>query len=275
MRKTRDDERLGRPDIGVRSGPRDRELRYHPNNRVRDPVECERAADHVWIAAQSPIPKTIRDHSNIGAFLFLWQKCAAANRAQAEHIEPIRCRLEDRNLKRIAKSSHRGGDTILTSKSVEKGLPITEMHETRCGEWEIDRLLLEMREDVQQARWVLEGQAAQEQIIDQTKNGGVQSDPQRERQHGEKREPQRLKQLAKSEANISHHGACNFVTLLSFVTKNLMQPPLRLDSIKDAVAIDFCLKSRRDAGFFRRCSLDSDTWNIEPLEVARQRLSGA
>src|SRR4029077_12559291 len=165
MRKTRDDERLGRPDIGVRSGPRDRQLRYHPNNRVRDAVEYERASDHVWIAAQSPFPKAIRDHSDIGAFLFLRQKCAAPNRAQAKHIEPIRCRLEDRNLKRIANSGHRGGDTILTSKSVENGLSIAEMHETRGGEWEIDRLFLEMREDVQQARWLLEGQAAQEKIV--------------------------------------------------------------------------------------------------------------
>src|SRR6266513_4294382 len=166
MGKTRDDERLGRPDIGVRSGPRDRQLRYQTNKGVRDAVECERAPDRVWIAAQSPFPKTIRDHSDIGAFLFLRQKCAAANRAQAEDIKPIRCRLEDRNLKRIAKSRHRGGDTILTSKSVENGLPIAEMHETRCGKWEIDRLFLEMREDVQQAGWLLEGQAAQEKIVD-------------------------------------------------------------------------------------------------------------
>src|SRR5437588_1410994 len=166
MRKTRDDERLGRPDIRVRSGPRDRQLWYHPNNRVRDTVECERAPDHVWIAAQSSFPKTIRDHSDIGAFLFLRQKCAAANRAQAEHIEPIRCRLKDRNLKRIAKSGHRGGDAVLTSKSAEDDLPIAEMRETRCGEWEIDRLLLEMREDVEHARRLLEGQTAQEEIID-------------------------------------------------------------------------------------------------------------
>ena len=135
---------------------------------MRDAVECERAPDHVWIAAQSRFPKTLRDHRDIGAFLFLRQKCAAANRAQAEHIELIRCRLEDRNLKRIAKSGHRGGDSILTGESVEDGLAIAEMHEARRGEREIDRLLLETREDVEQARRLLEGQAAQEQIIDQS-----------------------------------------------------------------------------------------------------------
>jgi len=95
------------------------------------------------------------------------------------------------------------------------------MHETRGGEWEIDRLLLETRENVQQARWLLEGQAAQEQIIDQSKDGGVQPDPEREREHGEQSEPRRLEQLSKSEAKISHHGTCNFVTFLTFVIKNL------------------------------------------------------
>src|SRR6476619_4269007 len=228
MRKTRDDERLGRPDIGVRSGPRDRQLRYHPNNRVRDAVQYKRASDHVWIAAQSPFPKTIRDHSDIGAFLFLRQKCAAPNRVQAEHIEPIRCRFEDRNLKRIAKSGHGGGDAILTSKSVEDGLPIAEMHETGGGKREIDRLLLEMREDVEQAHRLLEGQSAQEEIIDQTEDSGVQPDPERKREDGKQSKPGRLEQLTNSEANISHHGACNFVTLLTFVTKNLTRQSARL-----------------------------------------------
>src|SRR5437868_13670007 len=100
MRKTLDDERLGRPDIGVRSGPRDRQFRYYPNNRVRDAVEYKRASDHVWIAAQSPFPKSIGDHSDMGAFLFLRQKCAAQNRAPGEDIEPIGFRLAVRNLKR-------------------------------------------------------------------------------------------------------------------------------------------------------------------------------
>jgi hypothetical protein len=93
------------------------------------------------------------------------------------------------------------------------------MHETRCGEWEIDRLLLETREDVEQARWLLEGQAAQEQIIDQSKDGGVQPDPEREREYCENSKPGRLEQLAKSKANISHHGVRKFVTVLAFVTK--------------------------------------------------------
>src|SRR5207244_12468081 len=104
MRKTLDDERLGRPDIGVRSGPRDRQFRYYPNNRVRDAVEYKRASEHVWIAAQPPFPKSIRDHSDLGAVLFLRQKCPAPNRAPAEHLEPIRRRRAGRTLTRSARS---------------------------------------------------------------------------------------------------------------------------------------------------------------------------
>jgi len=104
------------------------------------------------------------------------------------------------------------------------------MHETGGGKREIDRLLLEMREDVEQARRLLEGQSAQEQIIDQTEDGGVQPDPERKREDGKQSKPGRLEQLTKSEANISHHGACNFVTLLTFVTKNLTRQSARLDS---------------------------------------------
>jgi len=174
--------------------------------------------------------RTIRDHSDIGAFLFLRQKCAAANRAQAEHIEPIRCRLEDRNLKRIAESGHRRGDTILTSKAVEDGLPIAEMHETRCGNREINSLLFEVRKDVKHARRFSKRQPAQEKIVDQTEDGSVQPNPEREREYGEKSEPGRLEQLAKSEAKISHHGSCNVVTLFTFVIKNLTRQPARLDS---------------------------------------------
>jgi hypothetical protein len=76
-----------------------------------------------------------------------------------------------------------------------------------------------MREDVQQARRLLEGQSAQEQIIDQTEDGSVQPDPERKCEDGKESEPRRLEQLAKSEANISHHGVRKFVTVLAFVTK--------------------------------------------------------
>ena len=87
-----------------------------PDDRVRHAIECQRAPDHVRIAAEPRFPKAFRDHRDIGAFLFLGQKRAAANRAQTEDIEVIRGCLENRNLKRITQSRHRRGQSILTRR---------------------------------------------------------------------------------------------------------------------------------------------------------------
>jgi len=87
------------------------------------------------------------------------------------------------------------------------------MHETGGGKREIDRLLLEMREDVEQARWLLEGQAAQEQIIDQSKDGGVQPDPERQGNEREESEPRGFEQLPERETKISHHRRTGFSLL--------------------------------------------------------------
>jgi len=51
---------------------------------------------------------------------------------------------------------------------------------------------------------VLERQTFQEKIVDQTKDGGVHADAERERKHGEKGEPGRLEELADGEAEINH-----------------------------------------------------------------------
>src|SRR5439155_4434983 len=130
---------------------------------------------------------------------------------------------------------------------------------------------LEMREDVQQAGWLLEGQAAQEQIIDQTEDSGVQYDSESEREPGEHSETRRLEQLTKSEANVSHHGSCNFVTLLTFVTKNLMRQSARLDSNNRRCHDPFLFEEpSRSPNFYSA----ETVWTripgcVEPLEVAR------
>ena len=128
----------------------------HADDRVRYAIERKRAPDHVRIAPEPRFPKAFRDHRDIGAFLFLWQKRAAAHRAQTEDIKVIRGRLEKRNLKRVTQSGHRRGQSILTGESVEDGLAVAEMHVARRGEREVDGLFFEVREDVQNAPPVLE-----------------------------------------------------------------------------------------------------------------------
>jgi hypothetical protein len=75
----------------------------------------------------------------------------------------------------------------------------------RCGEREVDRLFFEMREDVKNARRFPKRQSAQEEVVDQTKDRGVQPDPERERDHRQEREPRRFAKLPQSETKISHH----------------------------------------------------------------------
>ena len=49
-----------------------------------------------------------------------------------------------------------------------------------------------------------ERQAAQEEIVDQTEDGGVHPDAEREGEHGEQGEAGRLEELAEGEAEIDH-----------------------------------------------------------------------
>lgn len=48
-------------------------------------------------------------------------------------------------------------------------------------------------------------QPAQEEIVNQTEDRGVETDAEREGEEREKSEPGRLQQLAESEAKIGHH----------------------------------------------------------------------
>ena len=65
-----------------------------------------------------------------------------------EHVEPIRGCFEDWHLEGVANSSHGGGESIFPGELVENGLAIAEMHKARRGNRKIDRLVLEMAEDM-------------------------------------------------------------------------------------------------------------------------------
>jgi hypothetical protein len=51
----------------------------------------------------------------------------------------------------------------------------------------------------------LEGQAPQEQIVDQTEDRRIQADPEHEGDYGQERELGRFAQLPQSETKVSHH----------------------------------------------------------------------
>ena len=52
---------------------------------------------------------------------------------------------------------------------------------------------------------VLAAETAQKQIVDQTEDGSVQADPQRQRDERKQSKSGRLEQLPESETKISHH----------------------------------------------------------------------
>src|SRR4030095_3706249 len=60
-------------------------------------------------------------------------------------------------------------------------------------------------EEVHHARWFLERQAAQEQIVYQTEDCGIRTDGQRERNHGDNSEPWRFKQGPKRVFEVRYH----------------------------------------------------------------------
>jgi hypothetical protein len=66
-------------------------------------------------------------------------------------------------------------------------------------------LFFEMREDVKNARRFSKRQSAQEQIVDQAEDRGVQADPEREGDHRQERESRRFAQLPQSETKVGHH----------------------------------------------------------------------
>src|SRR5262249_23484367 len=149
----------------------------------------------IWIAAESRFPKAIRDHRHIGALFFLRQKRPSTNGTHPEDVEPIRSCFESRHLEGIADSGHGLGNSVFAGKSVEDGLAIAKMVEARCRNRKIDRLLLETAEDMERARRFFEWKTAQEKIVDQAKNGGVEANPEREGDQCEEREPRGLDQL--------------------------------------------------------------------------------
>src|SRR6266566_5850562 len=113
---------------------------------------------------------------DVGAFLFFWQKIAAKNWANAQHIEIVGGYSPAKNLDRIAKSGQRErrrilGGGILRGETVKNRLTVAIKLVTR-GRYsdirQIARLVAVV--DVNNARRFLERQPAQKQIVDQTKD---------------------------------------------------------------------------------------------------------
>ena len=193
-------ERLRRPDFRRRSDPRKRQVRQNADDRVRRAVERDAAADHIRIAAEAFLPEGLRHHRHIGGFFFFRQKVAPPDRSDPEHIEVVRRHLPAEDLHRIAEPGERECGDVFRAEAVEDRLALAIMLKARHGDCELEQVALaRVRIHVHEPLRLLERESAQEQIVDQTEDGGVQSDAECKRQDGNQSEPRRFAKLAKSE----------------------------------------------------------------------------
>src|ERR1700730_14868872 len=88
------------------------------------------------------------------------------------------------------------------------------MLKPRRGDRELQQIAFaRVRIHVDNAFGILERQGAQEEIIDQAKDGSVQADPERERDNRDKSKRRRLLELAESETKIAHRNFIQCATL--------------------------------------------------------------
>src|SRR5205823_2257958 len=200
-------KRFRRPNFRdrVRAKPGRRHIWQNANDRVWRSVECDASPNHVRISAEALLPEIFRHQCDVGAFLFFWQKIAAKNWANAQHIEIVGGYSPAKNLDRIAKSGQceRGrilGGGILGGETVKNRLTVTIKLVTRRRYSDIRQIArLVAVIEVNNARRFLERQPAQKQIVDQTKDRRVQPDAERERDDRDSCKSGRLAKLAESE----------------------------------------------------------------------------
>jgi hypothetical protein len=79
------------------------------------------------------------------------------------------------------------------------------MLKTRCRNRQLEQVTLaRIRIHVDQALGILERQAAQKEIVDQTEDGGVESDAESKRDDRDESERGRLPKFAKGKSNVVH-----------------------------------------------------------------------
>ena len=84
----------------------------------------------------------------------------------------------------IAQPSESESEEIFAGETFANCLSISKMFETRGGKRQIHQIARFIAAvKVNDARRFLERKAAQKKIVHQTKDGGVETDPEREREH--------------------------------------------------------------------------------------------
>src|SRR5438552_14904972 len=178
-------KRFRRPNFGrrVRGKPGRRHIWQNADDRVRCSIEREASPNHIRIATEAFLPEIFCHQCDVGAFLFFWQKIAAKNWVNAQHIEIVGGYSPAKNLDRIAKSGQRErrrilGGGILRSETVKNRLTVAIKLVTRRRYSDIRQIArLAPVFEVNHARWPLNRQPAQKKTVNKAKNRVFQPDP--------------------------------------------------------------------------------------------------
>lgn len=207
MRETGDDERLRHPDlVPVRPDPGHRHVWNHAHDRIGDPVERDAASERLRITPEPAFPEMLGDDGDICAFLFVRQKGSPANWLHPEHVKIIRRDSEGPDLHRFAQPGEGGADAVVRRETVEEFLAFAIKLEARRGKWP-----LQLRGGffpgmkLHQPTDILEGQAAQEKVVNQAEDRGVEPDPEGESEHRQDGEAGRFDELSQRKTQVGDH----------------------------------------------------------------------
>src|SRR5438876_9700988 len=91
MTETGNLKRFRRPNFRdrVRPKPGCRHVWQNANDCVRCSIERDASPNHIRIATEAFLPEIFCHQCDVGAFLFFWQKIAAKNWGNAQHIDIV------------------------------------------------------------------------------------------------------------------------------------------------------------------------------------------
>jgi hypothetical protein len=136
---------------------------------------------------------------------FLGKKGAAENRMNAEGVEIVRGCISATQLHRIALSGEDVTHAGVRGEAREDRLAVAIMPEPRNRHRELLEVpLLRLGLENDELVRFLERQPFQKEVVDQTEDGSVHSNAEREREYGKESECGRFQKLADGKAEIGH-----------------------------------------------------------------------
>ena len=180
-------------------------LRHHPDDRVRTAIQHHDAAYDVIGAIETALPKSITQDNfetagSATRLLISARKAATKHRLDAKHVEKLSAHLfsayalgflfVNQRKTAVLINRHARKAAVLVAKIEKVGVAHRGESWRRYGLGQIDAA--HGREFLRSREW----QRLQKDGVDHAKDGGVRTDPEREREHSDQRECGMLDQLS-------------------------------------------------------------------------------